>query len=99
MEMFRMLHAEGTTIILVTHEAEVARYAHRTIFVRDGMLTSAEKIVDEDVLEEIKELAKEQINGNSQTEHSEQLNDNEDSLAEVEKELNEDTTDSVQKGG
>lgn len=99
MEMFRMLHAEGTTIILVTHEAEVARYAHRTIFVRDGMLTSAEKIVDEDVLEEIKELAKEQINGNSQTEHSEQLNDNEDLLAEVEKELNEDTTDSVQKGG
>lgn len=99
MEMFRMLHAEGTTIILVTHEAEVARYAHRTIFVRDGMLTSAEKIVDEDVLEEIKDLAKEQINGNSQTEHSEQLNDNEDLLAEVEKELNEDTTDSVQKGG
>lgn len=57
MEMFEQLHNEGTTIILVTHEAEIAAYAHRTIFVRDGEITSAEEIVREDVLEEVKKLA------------------------------------------
>lgn len=40
MNLFTMLHQEGTTIILVTHEQEIARYADRTILVRDGMLTS-----------------------------------------------------------
>ncbi|GAQ19920.1 macrolide ABC transporter ATP-binding protein [Oceanobacillus picturae] len=40
MNLFTMLHQEGTTIILVTHEHEIATYADRTLFVRDGMLTS-----------------------------------------------------------
>ncbi|MGX4669377.1 ABC transporter ATP-binding protein [Cerasibacillus sp. JNUCC 74] len=40
MDLFTMLHQEGTTIILVTHEEELATYADRTIFVRDGMLTN-----------------------------------------------------------
>jgi putative ABC transport system ATP-binding protein len=44
MDLFKMLHQEGTTIILVTHEQEVAAYANRTIFVRDGMITSTETI-------------------------------------------------------
>src|SRR5690625_803180 len=35
MEMFTLLNQEGTTVILVTHEAEVASYAARTVFVRD----------------------------------------------------------------
>lgn len=39
MELFSMLHQEGTTIILVTHEDEVADYANRTIFIRDGVVT------------------------------------------------------------
>lgn len=68
MEMFELLHAEGTTIILVTHEAEIARYANRTIFVRDGMITTAEQIVDEDVLEEVKKLAAEEIANGHATE-------------------------------
>ena len=38
MELFTMLIKEGTTIILVTHESEVAQYAGRTVFVRDGMI-------------------------------------------------------------
>ncbi len=36
MEQFTMLNKEGTTIIVVTHEHEVAQFAKRTIVVRDG---------------------------------------------------------------
>ncbi|MFF2446119.1 ABC transporter ATP-binding protein [Neobacillus sp. NPDC058068] len=38
MEQFRELNGEGVTIIVVTHESEVAEYANRTIMVRDGLL-------------------------------------------------------------
>lgn len=39
MEQFRELNEdEGVTVIVVTHESEVAAYANRTIFVRDGMI-------------------------------------------------------------
>src|SRR5690625_2337274 len=53
MEMFTLLNEEGTTVILVTHEAEVASYADRTVFVRDGMLTSAESVVDQETFEKL----------------------------------------------
>lgn len=56
MDMFTMLNKEGTTVILVTHEAEIASYADRTIFVRDGMLTSAEEVVGQEALEKLIEL-------------------------------------------
>jgi putative ABC transport system ATP-binding protein len=45
MELFMMLNQEGTTIILVTHESEVADYARRTVFVRDGMVMQNETTV------------------------------------------------------
>jgi len=45
MELFTMLNQEGTTIILVTHESEVAEYARRTVFVRDGMVMQNETTV------------------------------------------------------
>lgn len=48
MEMFTLLNQEGTTVILVTHEAEVAAYADRTIFVRDGQITTADEVVDQE---------------------------------------------------
>jgi ABC-type lipoprotein export system ATPase subunit len=39
LEMFQQLnHDEGITIILVTHDAEVARHAQRTIHIRDGLI-------------------------------------------------------------
>lgn len=45
MEQFRELNEEGVTIIVVTHEAEVAEYANRTIMVRDGMIQSPSESV------------------------------------------------------
>jgi putative ABC transport system ATP-binding protein len=38
MALFDELHTAGHTIILVTHEAEIAAYARRTILLRDGMI-------------------------------------------------------------
>lgn len=38
MEQFRELNEEGVTIVVVTHEPEVAEYANRIILVRDGMV-------------------------------------------------------------
>ncbi|MCM3767476.1 ABC transporter ATP-binding protein [Neobacillus niacini] len=38
MEQFRELNQEGVTVVVVTHEPEVAEYANRTILVRDGMI-------------------------------------------------------------
>ena len=38
MALFDRLHKSGNTIIVVTHEADVAAYAERTIYIRDGQV-------------------------------------------------------------
>jgi putative ABC transport system ATP-binding protein len=38
MALFAKLHEGGNTIVLVTHEADIAAFAHRTISVRDGQV-------------------------------------------------------------
>ena len=38
MGLFARLHEGGNTIILVTHEADIAAYAHRVISIRDGQI-------------------------------------------------------------
>jgi putative ABC transport system ATP-binding protein len=38
MDLFRKLHTEGNTIILITHEQEIANHANRTIYIKDGQI-------------------------------------------------------------
>jgi putative ABC transport system ATP-binding protein len=40
MALFDDLHAKGNTIILVTHEPDIAEYAHRVVHIRDGVIAS-----------------------------------------------------------
>src|SRR3989442_8655629 len=46
MKLFDKLHAEGNTIILVTHERDIAGYAHRIISIRDGKIAVDERVKD-----------------------------------------------------
>ena len=45
MDLFHKLHEMGNTIIMVTHEEDIASYAHRVVRLRDGL-------VEEDVINE-----------------------------------------------
>ena len=40
MKLFGDIHAQGNTVILVTHEEDIAAYAHRVIRLRDGVIVS-----------------------------------------------------------
>ena len=40
MALFDHLHASGNTIVLVTHEPDIAEYAHRVVHIRDGQIFS-----------------------------------------------------------
>src|SRR6478609_9929747 len=44
MGVFERLHQQGNTIVLVTHEHDIALHAHRIIHVRDGKVEKDEKI-------------------------------------------------------
>jgi putative ABC transport system ATP-binding protein len=44
MGLFDVLHKQGNTIVLVTHEHDIAMYAHRVIHVRDGKVERDEQI-------------------------------------------------------
>jgi putative ABC transport system ATP-binding protein len=44
MALFANLHREGNTIILVTHENDIAQHAHRVIYIRDGKIASDEAV-------------------------------------------------------
>jgi putative ABC transport system ATP-binding protein len=40
MDIFEQIHAAGNTVVLVTHEEDIANHAHRIIRLRDGVLES-----------------------------------------------------------
>jgi len=42
MALFDSLHQAGNTIVLVTHEPDIAEFAHRIVHIRDGQIYSDE---------------------------------------------------------
>ena len=38
MDLFDQIHAKGNTVIMVTHEEDIAEYAHRIVRLRDGLV-------------------------------------------------------------
>jgi putative ABC transport system ATP-binding protein len=44
MALFEHLHAQGNTIVLVTHELDIAMHAHRVVHVRDGKIEKDERL-------------------------------------------------------
>ncbi len=51
MEILENLHAQGNTIILVTHEPDIAEHAHRIIRLRDGLVES--DVMNENIVKAI----------------------------------------------
>jgi putative ABC transport system ATP-binding protein len=44
MALFARLHQQGNTIVLVTHEHDIALHAHRVIHIRDGKVEKDEQV-------------------------------------------------------
>lgn len=42
MELFQKLNEEGVTVLMITHDAEIASYAKRIVMIRDGEVTEKE---------------------------------------------------------
>jgi putative ABC transport system ATP-binding protein len=40
MVLFEDIHAQGNTVIVVTHEEDIALHAHRVVRLRDGIIES-----------------------------------------------------------
>ncbi|MBQ4249914.1 MAG: ABC transporter ATP-binding protein [Clostridia bacterium] len=56
LDVFRQLHRDGSTLIVVTHDPEVAEVAGRTVVLRNGRLT--EEIINENFEQQMAEFAK-----------------------------------------
>ncbi|MFT4093730.1 MAG: ABC transporter ATP-binding protein [Niabella sp.] len=44
MDIFGQIHASGNTVVLVTHEEDIARHSHRIIRLRDGIIETDERV-------------------------------------------------------
>ena len=57
MEVFQKLNEQGITIVIVTHELDIAKYAKRNIVLRDGRVLSDEPVAERlNAVEELKKL-------------------------------------------
>ena len=43
MKIFKEINDQGTTVVLITHESEIAAYARRLIYIRDGVVEKETK--------------------------------------------------------
>ena len=43
MDIFGKIHSNGNTVVLVTHEEDIAGHAHRVVRLRDGVIESDKK--------------------------------------------------------
>ena len=58
MALFQELNDQGITILIVTHEAEVSKYARRIIEMRDGRIIHDHPVTDrQNAAEDLKRLA------------------------------------------
>lgn len=77
MKLLQKMHREGRTIVLVTHEEEIARYAGRIIHVSDGKIASDSlnknplKMSAEEASQDIQEQSNYSVNRKKNTLHSE----------------------------
>jgi putative ABC transport system ATP-binding protein len=46
MDLFEELHSKGNSIIMVTHEEDIAKYAHRIVRLRDGLIETDKQNLD-----------------------------------------------------
>ena len=46
MGVFQKLNDQGITIVMVTHELDIARYTKRMVILRDGKIVTDEKVRD-----------------------------------------------------
>lgn len=44
MDIFGKIHSGGNTVVLVTHEEDIARHAHRIVRLRDGLIETDERV-------------------------------------------------------
>lgn len=44
MDIFGQIHGSGNTVVLVTHEEDIARHSHRIVRLRDGVIETDEKV-------------------------------------------------------
>lgn len=52
MGVFQKLNDAGITIVMVTHELDIARYTKRTVILRDGKILTDEKVADRLIAED-----------------------------------------------
>jgi putative ABC transport system ATP-binding protein len=50
MGIFQDLNDEGKTVVLITHEQDIAQHAKRVVHVKDGLILSDERVVQERVV-------------------------------------------------